>query len=47
VHCATGTIEVNGTVLGAGDGLAASDETSLTLRGTGSGDAELLLFDLA
>jgi len=47
VHCATGAIDVNGVALTAGDGLAASDEAALTLRGAGSGDAELLLFDLA
>jgi len=47
VQCATGALEVNGLALSEGDGLAVSDESSLTLRGAGSGDAELLLFDLA
>lgn len=47
VHCATGTIDVNGVALEEGDGVAVSDETLLTLRGTNEGDGELLLFDLA
>ena len=37
---------MNGHRLAAGDGLAASDETSFTLRGAGAG-VELLVFDLA
>jgi redox-sensitive bicupin YhaK (pirin superfamily) len=47
VHCATGAIEVNGVALSQGDGLAVSDESALRLRGSGAGDSELLLFDLA
>lgn len=43
VQCAEGEVDVNGITLRAGDGLAASDEASLSLRGAG----ELLLFDLA
>jgi quercetin 2,3-dioxygenase len=46
VQCATGGLEVNGIVLKAGDGMAVSDERSLSLQGTGDG-GELLLFDLA
>jgi hypothetical protein len=41
-----GDAEVNGHRLHAGDGLAASDETSFALRGAGA-EAELLVFDLA
>jgi hypothetical protein len=37
---------VNGHRLSAGDGLAASDETSFTIRGEAEG-TELLVFDLA
>jgi hypothetical protein len=47
VQCATGAVDVNGTALGEGDGVAVSDETLLTLRGTNEGGGELLLFDLA
>ncbi|HQN06084.1 MAG TPA: pirin family protein [Thermoanaerobaculia bacterium] len=46
VQVARGEAEVNGHRLEAGDGLAASDETSFTLRGAGA-EAELLVFDLA
>jgi quercetin 2,3-dioxygenase len=46
VHCAAGEIEVNGLALKAGDGVAASNEQSLSLKGNGTG-GELLLFDLA
>jgi redox-sensitive bicupin YhaK (pirin superfamily) len=46
VHCALGEIEVNGLALKEGDGLAVSDESSLTLKG-GREPGELLLFDLA
>ncbi|HEX9986109.1 MAG TPA: pirin family protein [Thermoanaerobaculia bacterium] len=38
-----GEAEVNGQKLAAGDGAAISDESSVTIRGTG---AEVLLFDL-
>ena len=40
-----GEVAVGGTVLGAGDGAAFSDEPSVTLEGVT--DAEVLLFDLA
>lgn len=45
VQVARGGVEVNGTVLRAGDGAAVSDETKLVLRA--SEDAEMLVFDLA
>jgi hypothetical protein len=47
VQNAAGQIDVNGMTLEEGDGLAVSDEASLTLRGAGAGGGELLLFDLA
>jgi redox-sensitive bicupin YhaK (pirin superfamily) len=47
VQGAAGQIEVNGVVIREGDGLAVSDEASLTFRGTGGSGGELLLFDLA
>ena len=40
-----GAVTLNGTPLRAGDGAAASDEASLTVRA--DGDSEVLLFDLA
>ena len=46
VQVARGNAKVNGQQLGTGDGLAISDETTLTLTG-GSEPAELLVFDLA
>ncbi len=46
VQALRGEAEVNGHRLSAGDGLAASDETSFALRGAGA-EAELLVFDLA
>ena len=46
VQVLRGDAEVNGHRLLAGDGLAASDETSFALRGSGV-EAELLVFDLA
>lgn len=45
VQVIRGTIALNGTKLGAGDGAAVSDESKLTLKA--SEEAELLLFDLA
>jgi redox-sensitive bicupin YhaK (pirin superfamily) len=45
VHVATGSVEVNGHRLEAGDGAALSQEASVTLKGVGAG--EVLLFDLA
>jgi len=47
VQGAGGAIEVNGLAMKEGDGLAVSDEASLTIRGSGSAGGELLLFDLA
>ncbi len=40
-----GTAEVAGTKLAAGDGLAITDEASITIEN--AEQAELLLFDLA
>lgn len=40
-----GTVELNGTKLGASDGAAISEEESLTIRA--GEDAEVILFDLA
>ncbi len=40
-----GAVKVNGTLLETSDGLALSDETSLTIVGERS--AEVMLFDLA
>ncbi|MDQ3803366.1 MAG: pirin family protein [Acidobacteriota bacterium] len=40
-----GTVELNGTGLGAGDGAAVSDESTLTIRA--GDDSEVILFDLA
>jgi redox-sensitive bicupin YhaK (pirin superfamily) len=47
VQGASGQIEVNGVAIKEGDGLAVSDENSLTLLGAGDSGGELLLFDLA
>jgi redox-sensitive bicupin YhaK (pirin superfamily) len=47
VQGAAGDIEVNGMAIKEGDGLAVSDESSLTFRGAGANGGELLLFDLA
>jgi len=47
VHCVQGEVEVNGTALKSGDGVAVSDETALALSGAGAAGGELLLFDLA
>jgi len=47
VQGAAGDIEVNGMALKEGDGLAVSEESALTIRGTGAEGGELLLFDLA
>jgi redox-sensitive bicupin YhaK (pirin superfamily) len=44
VHVARGTLEVNGTVLAAGDALKISDGAPLHLRD--AHDAEVLVFDL-
>ena len=45
VQVVRGTVSVNGTVLGAGDGAAISEETELRVAATKN--AEMLLFDLA
>jgi len=45
VQVARGAVEVNGEVLGAGDGAAIADETRLIFTAR-SDDAEFLLFDL-
>ncbi len=48
VHVARGAIELNGVAMGAGDGAAISDETTLVLAGRdGETPAEVLVFDLA
>jgi redox-sensitive bicupin YhaK (pirin superfamily) len=47
VQCVTGSGEVNGLAITAGDGVAVSDEAQVVLRGTAPSGAELLLFDLA
>jgi redox-sensitive bicupin YhaK (pirin superfamily) len=47
VHCAAGGIVINGLSLAAGDGLAVTDESSLSVHGTPGLVSELLLFDLA
>jgi redox-sensitive bicupin YhaK (pirin superfamily) len=45
VQVARGAVSVDGRALGAGDGAAISDEPTVTL--TATGDAEVLVFDLA
>ena len=47
VQVARGEVSVNGKQLRAGDGLSAVDEPSLEIQGGGSGDADVLVFDLA
>ena len=46
VHVARGAVNLNGHDLTAGDGAAVSDETTLTLTGSGD-DSEVLVFDMA
>ncbi len=46
VQSLRGTVDVNGRVLSAGDGLAASDEAAFTFKAP-KGEAEFLVFDLA
>jgi redox-sensitive bicupin YhaK (pirin superfamily) len=41
----TGNVAVNDQPLGAGDGVAVSDETALTVQAASA--SEILLFDLA
>ena len=45
LQVARGSVELNGKMLGQGDGAAISEEKSLSIMGTT--DAEVLLFDLA
>jgi hypothetical protein len=45
VHVARGTVRVNGSELGAGDGAALSEESLVRVEGVD--DGELLVFDLA
>ncbi len=45
LHVARGQVVINGDTLSAGDALALKDETKLAV--TASGEAEVLLFDLA
>jgi redox-sensitive bicupin YhaK (pirin superfamily) len=46
VQVARGTLRVNGQPMNAGDGAALSSEPHVTLEGTTSNDAEVLVFDL-
>ena len=45
IQLVRGALDVNGTKLNSGDGLAISDETALTLRAD-KDDSEFLIFDL-
>jgi redox-sensitive bicupin YhaK (pirin superfamily) len=47
VQVVRGQVAVNGQSLGEGDGAAISDESVLTVAGSGATGGELLLFDLA
>ena len=47
VQAVRGELTVNGVPLRAGDGAAISDERELVLAGTGRGEGEALVFDLA
>ncbi|HWO18537.1 MAG TPA: pirin family protein [Kofleriaceae bacterium] len=48
IHVVRGAVRVNGQELGAGDGLALTDESSVQVegRGEGRGAGELFVFDL-
>ncbi|MBI5070454.1 MAG: pirin family protein [Deltaproteobacteria bacterium] len=46
VQVARGRVEVNGALLGPGDGAAVEGEEAVALAGRGPEEAELLLFDL-
>jgi len=46
VQVAAGEVELDGRVLGAGDGAAISGTQVVALSGRGAGEADLLLFDL-
>jgi redox-sensitive bicupin YhaK (pirin superfamily) len=45
IHVARGTVKVNDQALGAGDGIAVSDEASVKIEGVDGG--EVIAFDLA
>jgi redox-sensitive bicupin YhaK (pirin superfamily) len=45
LQVARGAVTLNGKALGAGDGVAVSDEPAIEV--TATGPAEVLLFDLA
>ncbi|MEI9813626.1 MAG: pirin family protein [Acidobacteriota bacterium] len=47
VHVVRGDVSVNGTPLKTGDAAAVSEETKLTIAGSGATPSEILLFDLA
>jgi len=46
VHVVRGEVSVNGKTLQGGDAAAVTDETQLTLSGTGAEPSEVLLFDV-
>jgi quercetin 2,3-dioxygenase len=46
LQVARGEVEVNGVELAAGDGAAIEEESSIRVEARGTGEAELLLFDL-
>jgi quercetin 2,3-dioxygenase len=46
VQVARGTLRCNGQMMKAGDGAALSSEAQVTIEGTTSDDAEVLVFDL-
>jgi hypothetical protein len=48
VHVASGSVELDGKTLSAGDGAAITGESRVTLKGNGgNGRSEVLLFDLS
>ncbi len=47
IHVARGSVSVNGQELNRGDGAAVSAESSISITGSSSGQAEVLLFDMA
>jgi quercetin 2,3-dioxygenase len=47
IHVARGAASVNGKALHEGDGAAISDEAGVALEGPATGEAEVLVFDLA
>jgi redox-sensitive bicupin YhaK (pirin superfamily) len=46
IQVARGSVDVNGVALQQGDGAAIENEASLRIASTGSGESEILLFDL-